>query len=185
MLQDTSTQSLDESNLREKVIQNLKKIDSKQHQQIYHEVLKKHNLKYSKNQNGIFLNLEDVSTDIVKELHNYISLLSETELSTKRGILLNTIIKDGKNDNLDSIPKVVSQLDNKFTNCCNECEQVITDNVKNVDLDVKTILTTLEKERSLSHRKISQNKFLTAKKKFSKPVVSDTRNTCNELTLDT
>lgn len=184
MHQNTSTQNLDESNVRDRVIQNLKKIDSKQHKQIYHEVLKKHNLKYSKNQNGIFLNLEDVSIDIVRELYNYINLLSETELSTKRDIMLKTIIKDGMNETNNSTPKSTSQLENKYTHC-NECEQVIVDNIKTKHVDVKAILTTLEKERSSCHRKISQNKFLTAKKKFSKPIVIDTKNTCNELTLDT
>ena len=188
MRQDMLTQNVDESNLREKVIQNLKKIDNKQHQQIYHEVLKKHNLKYSKNQNGIFLNLEDVSTDIVRELHNYINLLSETEMTVKRDAMLNTATtttttKDVSNGYLDSTPKPVPQLDNKCSQY-NECEKVILENMQSVHVDVRNTLTALEKERALSHRKISQNKFLAAKKKFSKPTVMDTRNTCNELMLD-
>lgn len=188
MRQDPLTQNVDESNLREKVIQNLKKIDNKQHHQIYHEVLRKHNLKYSKNQNGIFLNLEDVSFDIVRELHNYINLLSETEMTTKRDGMLNTptmktTVDDISNDIVHSTLKPVPQLDTKCSQY-NECEKVILENIQSDHVDVKNTLTALEKERASSHRKISQNRFLAAKKKFSKPIVMDTRNTCNELTLD-
>lgn len=183
MRQDMSTQYIDELNLREKTIQNLKNIDSKQHQQIYHEVLKKHNLKYSKNQNGIFFNLEDVSTDIVRELHDYINLLIETESKSKKDVLFKSILKDDARDNLDSPPTKVLQLDNRCT-LFNECEQVIVENMKNEQVDVKNILLTLEKERSLGNRKISQNKYLVAKKRFSKPTLLDTRNTYNELVLD-
>lgn len=177
---------VDETNLREKVILNLKKIDPKHHNRVYNEILKKHNLRYSKNQNGIFFNMEDISIDVIRELHNYIHFLCKTELKNNHEQFNYVGEREFDVDKKKGSGANVKTEHNNNTTTSNndECEQVINSVSNNTDYcDVKTILSTLEKDKT-SHRKISQNKFLMAKKKFSKQFIADTRNICNELKSD-
>lgn len=174
-----------EKMLREKVIINFKKINPKHHNIMYNEVLKKHNLAHSKNQNGLFFNMNDIPIDIVREMSNYLKLLCETENNNNQELLHNIGERDTEFENTTLFVNNTLNINNRQNvNNHEECEKVIQSTISDVDSwDVKTILATLEKDKT-NHRKISQNKFLMAKKKFSKQFIADTRNTCNELKKD-
>jgi len=86
-------------------IQNIKKIRDKiesinsiQHKSIF-RIFKKHNVQYSENKNGIFINLSEVNENILKEINNYLNYLQkqeqvickiESEKNNMKSYLLNT-----------------------------------------------------------------------------------------------
>jgi uncharacterized protein (UPF0332 family) len=60
--------------LREKI----ESIDVKQHSCIFN-IFKKYNVQFSENKNGIFINLSEVNSDILKEVSYYLNYLQKQE----------------------------------------------------------------------------------------------------------
>lgn len=56
----------------------IEKMDISKHIEIL-KILKKHDIEYSENNNGIFVNLTDISDDIIKEIQTYIKYLDTQE----------------------------------------------------------------------------------------------------------
>jgi hypothetical protein len=173
--------------IREKILQNLKQLDVKHHDRIYHEVLKKYRLKHTINSNGFFFNLEEINNDILMELNNYIKIIVDMESTNKHQMVNSMFLKQSPNHEpfVASIASTVENVDTNLTNNqYDECELVIKMNAPTIDINVvKSTIWMVEKEK-LNNRKVSQNKFLVAKKKYSKHIVIDDRNLCHELEMD-
>lgn len=53
-------------------------IDEFHHKKIF-DIIKKHNMNYSKNKNGIFVNMNTLSDDVLKELKEYLKYINKQE----------------------------------------------------------------------------------------------------------
>ena len=62
----------------EKLQKNIEKLDSNQHLQIG-KILYKHNIKLTQNNNGIFVNLNNLSQDIIDILWKYLEFINNQE----------------------------------------------------------------------------------------------------------
>lgn len=90
------------------------------------KILHKNNSNYTKNNNGIFVNLNWLDEDILIQLDNYISfcLKSQKEINkyeTMRNILNDSInIKDKCNNNIDNNTDQIKQNNSNISNTINK-----------------------------------------------------------------
>lgn len=165
------------------IIDKIKKLDPSLHQDIYN-ILKKYELNSTTNNNGIFFNMEDIDADILSELTEY---LEQSQLSKE------TEERDELHD-LNLTPKACGEqtahpCENKITkvSLVEECQQVVDGLSPPANINVASVLSGLEKEKhDLTNKKTAINVFSAAKKKYSKPVVSESKCANSEiLELDT
>ena len=157
----------------------LKQIDRKLQYDIF-IILKKYDIQYTRNNNGIFFNLENIDENILDEIYRYLefSTLHTNTIQQNTYVQLDSI---GKNDNeVDNrliITNEIEEYTDKTKKCTSktlydECEYI----VKNVLNDNKTkvirILHDIEKEKSCISKKTAINKFSVAKKKYAKQVIT-------------
>lgn len=155
------------------IIDRVNSLDCFHHTDIYN-ILKKYNLKFSKNNNGFFFDFESVSDDAIEELFQYFEVNEQRKnatLNVNENSDTETVLEKDKeiNDEInDEIKK--SQKDSKknysFQECVNTINGVILPN--ETKLNVSTIWTQIEKDKTYIVKKNSLNKFNVAKKKFSK-----------------
>lgn len=153
------------------IIDKIKKLDPSLHQDIYN-ILKKYQLNSTTNNNGIFFNMEDIHADILNELVDYLEQSQISKDTEERDELqdLNTTpttFKETTNP---------SERRNAKASLVEECQNVVNGLSPHVDINVASVLATLEKEKyDLSAKKTAINMFSAAKKKYSKPIVSDSK----------
>jgi len=151
------------------IIDKIKKLDNSLHHDVY-TILKKYELNSTKNNNGIFFDMEEINLDIIDELNAYLehSHNSKEIEDVDELIDINTT-ELCENETLppEQKPKPVSLLE--------ECQQVVDELKPSTDINVSHILSTLDKEKIANSKKTAINIFSAAKKKYSKPVLSESR----------
>lgn len=60
---------------KKQILSEIDKMSKENHEDIYN-VIKKHDIKHTKNNNGIFINLSDVNEDCLNELIKYIKFIN-------------------------------------------------------------------------------------------------------------
>lgn len=162
----------------------LKQVDSKYHYDIY-IILKKYDIKYTRNSNGIFFNIDQIDQNILDEVYNYLNMSalysknnsnvtqnSHDLVSDLRDIdTIEQCEPERKYENLeheDKVKKVTSKSMNE------ECENIVKNVINDDTLKVSKILHDIEKDKSYIHKKTAINKFSVAKKKYAKQVITTT-----------
>jgi hypothetical protein len=162
----------------------LKQVDSKYHYDIF-IILKKYDIKYTRNSNGIFFNMDQIDQSILDEVYNYLNMstlysknnsnltqISHSSISESRDIdMIEQYKFKNKNENReheDKVKKVTSKSLNE------ECENIVKNVINDDTLKVSKILNDIEKDKSYIHKKTAVNKFSVAKKKYAKQVITTT-----------
>lgn len=167
------------------LINTLKQVDTKYHYDIFH-ILKKYDIKYTKNNNGFFFNMDQIDQSILDEVYNYLEMCalynnkkettgdhnSLTCDSEVRNIDFVEKLEDRKNNDEVDNDEIVKKCNNKTLN--EECENIVKNVINDDTLKVSKILHEIEKEKSFIHKKTAINKFSVAKKKYAKQVITNT-----------
>ena len=153
------------------IIDKIKKLDPSLHQDIYN-ILKKYQMNSTTNNNGIFFDMEDIDGDILNELADYLEQSQISKDTEDRDELqdLNTVrtsVEETANHSERINPKV---------SLVEECQKLVHGLSPAVDINVPSVLANLEKEKyDLSAKKTAITIFSAAKKKYSKPVLSESK----------
>ena len=125
------------------------------------KILYKNNSNYTKNNNGVFVNLNWLDNNILLEIYNYIIFCIKSHKEIKKHEIMKNLYNENLNKNKNKIKKEEVYIDNNIGN-------------ENIINNVKTI------------NKISSSmKFYLFKKKFlKKQTITTTTNNCNILTYE-
>jgi hypothetical protein len=162
---------------KKNIIDKIRKLNTSLHYDIY-TILKKYELNSTKNNNGIFFNLEDVNDTIIDELNDYLEQSQHVNEHEKNDELinLNESVVCASNDKLDTLnvkPKITMQ---------HECQNIVDSLSPKHDVNAIHILNTLEKEKhELINKRTAINVFSAVKKKYSKPIISEYKYSNNEI----
>lgn len=154
------------------IIDKIKKLDPSLHQDIYN-ILKKYELNSTTNNNGIFFNMEDINSDILSELVDYLEQSQLSKDTEERDELHDLNVASNACGEITA-----HQCENKITkvSLTEECQQVVDGLSVSTSINVASVLSGLEKEKhDLINKKTAINIFSAAKKKYSKPVVSESK----------
>lgn len=162
---------------KKNIIDKIKKLNTSLHYDVY-TILKKYELNSTKNNNGIFFNLEDVNDTIIDELNDYLeqSQHRNEHESNDEMINLNDNVVCDSNEKLDTLhvkPKITMHQ---------ECQNIVDSLSPKHDINAVNILNTLEKEKhELINKRTAINVFSAVKKKYSKPIMSEYKYSNNEI----
>ena len=162
----------------------LKQVDSKYHYDVF-IILKKYDIKYTRNNNGIFFNMDQIDERILDEVYNYLNMSalysnkkidltqkSHTSISDLCDIdMIERCKLENKDQNIEHEEKMKA-LTSKSLN--DECENIVKNVINDDTLKVSKILHDIEKDKSYIHKKTAVNKFSVAKKKYAKQVITTT-----------
>lgn len=162
------------SNKFKKVLfEKINSLSSTEHEEIY-RIITSHDINTSKNKNGVFFNLSSVNEDVIAAIETFVNYC----LSNKQ--------------ELDEYDKRLNEckLNNKYTDIMkmnikledlSELEQKakVKDDWRKVKLDNKsslrfnTLVDKMNEDRERLHMKRLNSKFVNAKKKYSRRVLTD------------
>jgi len=114
-------------------------------------------MRYSQNANGVFIDMNDVDNTLLHELENYVSFAQNHPSNID-----NKDIQYIINEETQSIPQLHGGI----------CEPTAIGVQNNLE-PTKDVL--LEKEKQSRQNKKNENKFIAAKKKYSKQVLTETK----------
>ena len=142
------------------IIENIKNLNNNQHLDIFH-IIKKQNINYSQNNNGTFIDMNNLEEITINEIRKYLNVL---EINNKENQVKDNLL-DHNNNNFIKIKKdfKIEQIENKESN---------------------EIINQIEKDKIKCIKKHDQNKFLIAKKKYSKQFSTEKKDICEKLELD-
>lgn len=163
----------------------LKQIDSKYHYDVF-IILKKYDIKYTRNSNGIFFNMDQIDQSILEDVYNYLNMsalysknnsnltqISHTSsISDSRDIDMIEQYKPESEDENREYGEKVKKVTSKTLN--DECENIVKNVINDDTLKVSKILNDIEKDKSCIQKKTAVNKFSVAKKKYAKQVITTT-----------
>lgn len=173
----------------------ISKLSSTTHYYIF-EVLKKNNVHYSMNNNGVFINFENMPEHVVKNIEDIINIHGNRTPNLSVVATLDTTQEDlkkqakGKEPYVESPEPLVATVPLENQASCSktvpklpiytiydECQRAIKESAPDDDpakADVRQIWNNFEKEKHNS-KKSSVNTFLNAKKKYSRQVITETK----------
>lgn len=158
-------------------VEKVKTMSQDVHLEIYN-ILKKHNLKYSQNKNGFFFDIEKVDDILFDEIIHYMRCLKmkEKNENNNQGVTFEQFDKE-KNVNINN------HIKHKYDDCSTK-KSILETLISDIDEECKksnvvekttieNLINSMEKEKTKNQKKTSMNKFLTAKKKYSKQLVTN------------
>tara|TARA_B110000261_G_C13084443_1_gene357212 strand:+ start:2187 stop:2714 length:528 start_codon:yes stop_codon:yes gene_type:complete len=160
------------------LIDKIDKLAYSEHHDIFN-ILRTHNLNYSKNNNGCFFDFQKLDEAVLQELSEYIQNIEKQSqtINDKKCV-------DDMNKQIDEeLVKENNDNDKKLINTSTlteECTGILIKlNIEN-EIELDPLINMIEKDKCLHKRGIT-NRFTMAKKKYSKPVVIESKYTLSDL----
>ncbi len=156
---------------KKKLYESINSLTSIEHEEIL-KILQKHNIFYSKNNNGIFFNLSTLQDDIINELDNFISfcLLNKTKLDEYDKKLNQCKIENNFTGLIKEEHYNLSVMMNK-NNIKTINENIIVDD-KNMERFLKFVENVNKHKEKISKKNFNM-KYNNARKLYSKKYISD------------
>ena len=162
------------------VIDKVKRLDHSHHYDIFN-ILRKYDLGFSQNNNGLFFDFDNINSDVLCELQTYLRQIQ------KRTDEQNNDDQSEKNESPEcnvassENPQPTPQP-NKITKnqLMEECQSIINE-IDTNPIQVVNVMASLDKDVTSSLKRTAINQFNIAKKKFSKQIVSDTKYITSDL----
>ena len=123
------------------ILENTKTLSHEEHIEIY-KIINTHDINYSKNKNGIFINLKILNNEIINDIYKYIqfSIITNKKLK-KTETILNTKFLENKNN--------LSKIKNASPN--------VEKNKKKIPITTKINLKKNKKKYNQSQQKLIRN----------------------------
>lgn len=165
------------------IIEKIKQIKSAYHYDVL-TILNKYDIKHSKNKNGFFFDLSDISPVIVDEINEFLK-----SCDVRESLFANSYDEDTEPylNNPDSALTNLNKDNNVMLTQINkisipsplclreECKQIVETISDLSKSNIESILAQVEKDKTMNSKKYSINKFTVAKKKYGKQVINDTK----------
>ena len=163
------------------VIDKVKKLDHSHHYDIFN-ILRKYDLNFSQNNNGLFFDFDNIKEDVLVELQTY---LKQIQQNVDQPNIDDTIEQNEKNKESQDVVQQQpssSMAANKITKqqLIDECQSIVNELAKD-PIHVSSLLSSLDKVTHSASKKTAINQFNIAKKKYGKQVVSDTKYLTSDL----
>jgi hypothetical protein len=173
-----------------KLIDRINKLDHSYHYDIFN-ILCRHNKSYSKNNNGFFFDFQNLEDAIVHDVIQFIDGLEHNlkmnKLSTNTNQFELDIRLQNSHNNQENISNNIvdpkTRLKESTSNSITLQEECMYTLVKldiDQELQIKPLLSMIDKEKTIT-KKTTNNRFTLAKKKYSKPVIQETKYTLDDL----
>jgi hypothetical protein len=156
------------------LIDKIDKMDYSYHSDVFN-ILRKYQLKYSKNNNGFFFDFQNLEDNIIDELTTYITNIENCVKISQEDT--NTILPE--NASISPSPKDNTVTKHSLSEECIDVLKTLNDKMDN-KLDVNPLLYIIDKDKQVTRRTTS-NKFTIAKKKYSKPIIVEIKYTMLDL----
>lgn len=175
-------------NVVKKLIERINKLDHSYHYDIFN-ILCRHNKSYSKNNNGFFFDFQNLEDAIIYDVMQFIDGLehnmnkSSTNLDElKLGIQLQNPYNNQENisTNVDHKTRFKEESTNNPITLQEECVNTLVKLDIDQEVQIKPLLSMIDKEKTIT-KKTTNNRFTLAKKKYSKPVIQETKYTLDDL----
>jgi 23S rRNA pseudoU1915 N3-methylase RlmH len=138
-------------------------LDRKEQEDVF-IILSRHNIAFSSNGNGIFVNMKNIKANVLKEIESYIQCAAEKRLRLAQLSEENEKMKT-------EAEEIQQQIDQQLNQNLPEEQQISIP-----DTTYKQFEQRLLDDKHLNSTKSGgMKRFLVAKKKYAKPSVSDTR----------
>lgn len=135
------------------ILKNRDKLSAEQQLEVY-KIIQEHQINHTKNKNGVFINLDELTNDRIYEIYNYINF----------SIITNTKLKKRNKKNLKK--KYAIQKKNKIEN--DDISTIKINEGKYITED-KILLKKTKKKYNLSQKKIIKN-YKTVRNKVMLPL---------------
>lgn len=111
------------------ILKNRDKLSSEQQSEVY-KIIMEHNISHTKNKNGVFINLDDVTDAKLTELHNYInfSIITNNKLKKRNKKSLKKIYAIQKKIKIE--PDIISTNINNTANYITDTKILLKKNKK-------------------------------------------------------
>lgn len=161
------------NNEKKIIFDKINTLSTTEHEEIY-RIISEHSVNVSRNKNGVFFNLSSVENDVVAKIDTFVSYcvsnkvqldeydkrLNECKMSNKYGKIENMNIR------LENLPS-----SDTITNEKDDWNKVKLENKSVAKLT--HLIDRMQEDREKLNVKRVNSKFVNAKKRFSKKVVSD------------
>ena len=142
---------------KKKLKENIEKLTKLELKEVF-ILLKKKNIEYSSNNNGIFINLKNFDKDLIIELQNYILFCKNNKIFLSKN--------DEKNETL------INKYNKNNIDLINNFEEYI--NLKNLDFIEKVNVNLKKKKKKENHMK-----FINIIKKYNRVLLNSTDSELN------
>lgn len=154
---------------RRLLINRIEKLGSIEHDEIF-KIIKKSDVGYTQNSNGVFLNFSSLQDNIIQEIDTFVTYCEQNQKELDdydkkiNNVKLNNInnVTLSSGDNLENVLNDKQELDDKHW-------KTEVENNEKVKIFVNMLETNLEK----IHKKNNNAKFVNAKKRLSKRLIPD------------
>lgn len=189
----THSHSMYNNRYKKQLLDKINRLTHTEHDEIF-KIMKSHNIPFTENKNGTFFNLTMVSDSIIQQLEKFVEFcytnkkeLDEYDKKINECKLNNNFTSIGRkesmmlNEMVPSLDKISQQnsmgLGAVIASATEKAQReekvamMLMEMKKNEK--VNTFINILEENLDKIHKKKSNVKFLNAKKRYSKKVVSD------------
>lgn len=174
-----------------KLIDRINNLDHSYHYDIFN-ILCRHNKSYSKNNNGFFFDFQNLEEAIIHDVIQFIDGLEHNLQITKSSTNLDHFELDirlqnsynnqeNRSTNEDHKNRSKESASNPIT-LQEECVNTLVKLDIDQEFQIKPLLSMIDKEKTIT-KKTTNNRFTLAKKKYSKPVIQDTKYTLDDLLM--
>ena len=162
------------------VIDKISKLGRTEHEEIF-KILIRHNIGYMQNSNGVFCNFSAVSDEILSEIETFVEYCEKNQLELDaydKKINYSLLSKNVGSTSSQSAGN--NDLGTVLQSSNEEQDEIIKDTVMTSD-KVRGFVNMLENNLERIHKKNSNSKFVYARKRYSRKIISDkkTYNECN------
>ena len=163
-----------------KLIDRINLLDHSYHYDIFN-ILCRHNKSYSRNNNGFFFDFQNLEDEVIKDVINFIDGLETNliNLSYSNEDNVTSPIIDTKESKLEEDDRTQKQKKSNIS-LNDECMDTLLKLDVKQEVELKPIFNFLDKEKSLN-KKTTNNRFTLAKKKYSKPVMQETKYSIDDI----
>ena len=159
-------------------------LSREEHMEIF-KIILDHEIPFSQNNNGIFLDMGSLSDDIVVKIEHFIDFCfknrKDFEEYEKKITEITKETLENKNAAIEETPHAtgITQMNEKLHPIKNDWIDVLKDNKKNEK--VQRLISHMNEKIDNIHKKKGNMKYTNAKKRFARKVISDKKSGEHEL----
>lgn len=161
------------------IIDKISKLSATEHDEIF-KILARCNIGYTQNSNGVFFNFSCIPNEVLSEIETFVNYCEknqkELEAYDKR---INSCLLNGTHLITPTPKQTNDDLENVLQSSLEDISNIKWKEVADSSDKVKSFVSMLENNLEKIHKKNNNTKFINAKKRYSRRLVSD-KKTYNE-----
>jgi hypothetical protein len=157
------------NNRKKDIVEAIQCLSKSDHNTVFH-IFKKHNVNYSQNVNGVFINMKLLSSEVLDDIDLYLQALKESKQKMDQIVSRNDASSEATTSFSDPLGFILTETEEARCDPSGQDMNTMTLVDKST---VQTFCENIKHEQAVSKK--SQNKFLAAKKRFARPYLTETK----------